>query len=150
MSLSWIVIANGSEAKIYQTQRVKLLDGSENGDNLQLITAMEHPASREKPMDLVADRAGTFESSKHDTFVEQADAKKIERENFAREIVDFLENSRTANKYDDLILIAPAAFRGIIYSIANEQLKNQVSVEVDKDYTKDNPRELVAHLQDYL
>lgn len=144
MTTTWILVANASEAYLYTAQRAKLLD---NQVSLSLINHLTHPESKEKGLDLVADKLGR---SGHGTFVESSEPKHQQADLFARELVTVLEKGRIKKHFNDLILIASSKFRGLLYKHINDHLNQMVSVDIDKDYTKDNPSKLIAHMQAYL
>ena len=54
MAITWILVANASQAKLYANA------GPKKG--LKLIKDMKHPESREKAADLVSDRPGQLHS----------------------------------------------------------------------------------------
>jgi len=136
MTISWIVVVNGSEGRIFEVQRARLLNGSENGDGLQLVETLENPEGRQKSGDLISDKPGNFKSTSSNTYVESASPKETIAERFAREIINNLETNRNMNKIDDVILVAPSAFHGTINKFLSAPLKSIISVRVEKDYTK--------------
>lgn len=144
MTTTWILVANASAADLYTTPRAKLLD---NQSSLQLINHLEHPQSREKGLDLVADKLG---HSGHGTFVESSEPKQQQADLFARELAFLLEAGRVKKSFDDLIIIAPSRFLGLLHKHINGQLKQLISIDIDKDYTKTEPAQLVAQMQNYL
>lgn len=144
MTTTWILIANASEAHLYTSQRAKLFNGSAE---LSLINNFSHPESRQKGLNLVADRLG---HSGHGTFVEAAEPKQLEADHFAKELVSMLEQGRVNNQFQDLIIAAPSKFRGLLHKYINDHLQQLLSVNIDKDYTKDKANVLVKHLQEHM
>ena len=144
MTTTWILIANATEAHLYQSPKAKLFNGMEK---LELVCEFAHPDGRKKDIDLVSDRLG---HNGHGTMIESSDLKQFEAERFARELAQSLESSRTSNSFQDLIVIAPPSFHGLLNKHFNEQLQGLVSVNVEKDYTKANERQLLSNLQGYL
>lgn len=151
MTKSCIVIANGSTAKLFIVPRSRLLNN--DGVELAIIQEFEHPETRQKASDLASDKQGHYEcrdSAGHGSFVEPTDPKEHEAEVFAREIAGDLETRRNANEFEDIILVAPPHFNGLLTKTMNQQLSTMISVSVKKDYTKFNGRELLAHLGQHL
>ncbi len=105
MATRWIVVAHSAEAKIYATDKV--------GREPVVWRTLEHPASRRKDIDLVADRPGrTFDSAgqgRH-AMATRHTPKDRESDIFAAEISELLEYGRTRSLYDELVLIAPPRF----------------------------------------
>jgi len=126
MTRSWILIANASEAKIYESPRAKILNGQ---NSLKLIEALKHSDSRKKEGELTASISG------HGNIPESANPKLQEHLLFAKEIAEKLDLARKNQNYDDLIISAPAAFLGQIKQQMNHTLKAFISTTIEKDYT---------------
>jgi len=144
MTTIWILIANASEASIYTSPKAKLFNGN---TSLSLITHFTHPQSREKDSDLVADKLG---HSGHGTLVDASDPKQLEAEIFAKELLEELEKGRIKNLFDDLMIVAPPKFSGLLNQYINGQLDQMLSLNIQKDYTKDKEQTLIAHLKEHL
>jgi len=144
MTTTWILVANASEAHLYTAQRAKLLNSN---STLSSVNDFIHPESREKGINLVADRSG---HSGHGTFVESSNPRQVEVDRFAKELVVALEQGRVSNQFQDLIIAAPAKFRGLLHKYINSQLNHLVSVNINRDYTKNGTKVLAKHLQEHL
>lgn len=140
MTKAWILVANASKAKIFTANKLKFLTGKEK---LEVVQELAHPASRKKTLEITSDKLGHY---KDGSFVELTDPKKHEAENFAREIVGALEAARVANKFDELILVVPPQFRGMMNKYLRTPLEQMISKVIEKDYTKDAQKELEKHL----
>lgn len=141
MSITWILVANASAASLYANY------GPKKG--LQKLKEFEHAASREKGHDLVSDRPGHNKShgNGHGSYVPASDPKQNEAQNFAFQLARELEQGRTANSYQRLILVASAPFMGLINSRLGNHVRALVSDSLEKDYTKVNEKELARHLE---
>ena len=140
MTTTWILVANASEARIFTVNKLKFLNGEEK---LKSVREFMHPSSRKKDTEIVSDKLGRY---KEGSFVEPTDPKKHEAENFAREIVNTLEAARVANSYDELILVVPAQFRGMMNKHLHVPLEQSIIKIIEKDYTKDSDKDLEEHL----
>lgn len=140
MTKTWILVANASKAKIFSVNKLKFLTGKEKLESVQEFT---HPASRKKDVDIASDKLGHY---KEGSFVEPTDPKKYEAESFGREIVSTLEAARVANEFDELILVVPAQFRGMMNKHLRSPLEQVISKVIEKDYTKDGEKVLEKHL----
>ena len=101
----------------------------------------------------MAGKSGKFHqcNSGYGTFVESSQAKKMESERFARELVAKLEEACNDHNLNDLILIASPSFHGMLNKcLKNSSVQQMVSVNVEKDYTKMNPQQLLTRLMDYI
>src|SRR3990167_1618558 len=125
MSHVWILVANASEAKIFQVNRLKFLMGKEP---LKFVIAFAHPESRKKDLDLTSDKLGHYQSSRagSGSFVEPTDPKKYEAESFAREIAAKLDEARVANKFESLILVVSPRFLGMLKKHIHSPLEKRI------------------------
>lgn len=136
MSVTWIVVANASQAKLYENQ------GPKKG--LQLVKEMDHPESREKAANLVSDRIGNFQGS--GSYAQPTDPKHHEMDRFASEIASELETGRVKNAFSRLVLVSSAPFIGRVKQHLTEHVKGKISDMIEKDYTKLPVKDLSGHL----
>lgn len=142
MSVTWIMVANASQAKLFTN------DGPKRG--LKLIKEFLHPASREKTSNLVSDRSGAYGGAGHGAVGQPADPKHHEAERFAQEVSKELEVGRLKNAYDRLILVASAPFMGLVNNHLPGQVRSKLSQSIDKDYTRLPVKDLAGHLEGYV
>ncbi|MBM3392753.1 MAG: host attachment protein [Betaproteobacteria bacterium] len=141
MAITWIIVANASQAKLYANT------GPKKG--LKLIKDLHHPESREKASDLVSDRPGQMHSpgSGHRASQPKTDPKTNEARHFAQELARALNHGRSSGQVERLILVAPPAFMGLINEKLDGPTANLVSDRFEKDYTKSSEKELAGHLE---
>ncbi len=144
MKNTWLLIANGSEARLYETEfRPK---------ELNLLQEFVHPESREKGTELASDKSGHFQgdsgtgASTQGSFSEATDPKEYEMERFAGELVNALDAGRTANSYQHLVIASSPKFHGLLNKKMNGQLSKLVDKHINKDLTSLNERELLERL----
>ncbi len=142
MSITWIMVANASQAKLFANLGPK--------QGLRFIKELAHPESREKTSNLVSDRSGSRTGTGHGAFVQATDPKHHEAERFAQEVSRELDDGRIRNAYDRLILVASAPFVGLINSRLPELVRSKVSEIIDKDYTRLPIKDLAGHLESYV
>jgi len=142
MSITWIMVANASQAKLFANH------GPNKG--LQFIKELTHPESREKTSNLVSDRSGSHTGTGHGAFVQATDPKHHEAELFAQEVSRELDAGRLKKAYDRLILVASASFMGLVNSQLPELVRSMVSESIDKDYTRLPVKDLAGHLESYV
>lgn len=140
MSITWIMVANASHAKLF----------SNHGPNkgLQLVKELIHPESREKASELVSDRVGNFAGS--GSYAQATPPKEHEAERFALEIAHELEQGRVSNAYEKLILVTSSHFMGLLNGRLSTQVRNKVSESINKDYTSLPVKELAGHLESFV
>ncbi|MCP5277222.1 MAG: host attachment protein [Thiobacillus sp.] len=139
MSVTWIMVANASQAKLFANH------GPKKG--LQLLKEFMHPESREKTSNLVSDRSGANSGPGHGAFIQATDPKHHEAERFAQEVARELDDGRVKNAYDRLILVASAPFMGLVNNCLPGQVRSKVSESIDKDYTRLPVKDLAGHLE---
>lgn len=150
MMIAWILVANGSEARIYQTQNIKNLHS--NRHKLELVKEFYHPESRQKDDRLASDRLGHYQSQAGGggSFVDSSEPKLYESERFAKELANTLEHGRVNNNFQELVLVSSPHFAGILNQSLSDHLSKMVVHQVNKDYTKDSDHELIDHLSKQL
>ncbi|MCW8917678.1 MAG: host attachment protein [Gammaproteobacteria bacterium] len=144
MKNTWLLIANGSEARLFETEfRPK---------SLTLLQEFHHPEAREKGGELASDRSGRYQGdfgtggASHGAFNEATDPKEYEMERFAGELVQALETGRTANSYQHLVIASSPKFHGLLNKQMGAHLSNLIDKHINKDYTSLNERELLERL----
>ena len=142
MPITWIMVANASQAKLFANH------GPNKG--LQFIKELVHPESREKTSNLVSDRSGSHTGTGHGAFVQATDPKHHEAERFAQEVTRELDDGRLNNAYDRLILVASSPFMGLVNSRLPELVRSRLSETIDKDYTRLPVKDLAGHLESYV
>lgn len=142
MQATWILVANSSEAKLFQNLK--------RFGPLEKVQEFCHPESRIKGAELASDRPGHYQSKGvgHGAFVEQSAPKEYEATRFARELADVLETGRTTNRYHRLVVVAPPQFLGQINGHMNDQVRKLVCANLQKDYTKLSEHDLLPALKD--
>lgn len=153
MSETWIIVADSSRARILSPadEEPKALDeiihyvgraGYAGPEKTSVppfneIADLVHPASQLKPQELETDRGGRVKGpganepydSRHVDFDHQR------AEEFAREIVDYLMKAHQKQLYDELVLVAPPKFLGVLRKQLPQTLRDLVADEIDREYT---------------
>lgn len=140
MTITWIMVANASHAKLFSNK------GPNKG--LELIKEFLHPESREKAAELVSDRIGNFAGS--GSYAQPTSPKEHEAERFAQEVAQELEQGRVKNAYEQLVLVTSAHFMGLLNGRISQQVKSKVTGSINKDYTQLPVKELSGHLQGHV
>ncbi|MEQ8803395.1 host attachment protein [Haliea sp.] len=142
---TWLLVANASRARLFATQA--------RPRTLTLLEEFSHPQSREKNEDLSSDRPGHFQTTSQGmdganrgAFAEPTNPKDYEHERFAAELAEHLNEGRTSNRYDNLMLVASPHFLGLLNQQLNEHVAKLATVHVSKDYTALDEAALVKKL----
>lgn len=168
MSVTWIVVADSSRARILTPHEKdpRPLDeiihyagragyaGPQKypAEHLDEVDDLVHPVGQMRRQERESDRPGRvrapgvaepYEAS-HTDFNHQM------AEEFVREIVEYLTHARQEHQFDKLILVAPPLFLGVLRKHIPKALKQLVACEIDKDYTKLTSDEIRTHLPEEL
>ena len=127
---TWILVANAATATLYSR---KALDQEPT-----VIRELVHPESRMKNAELSSDRAGHMQSSGdgHGARQPRSEPKHNEAEHFAHELAQVLTRGRTAGECEKIVLVAPAAFLGLINAALDAPTAKLVAAHFEKDYTQ--------------
>lgn len=132
----WIVISDASRARIFEAD--------EHGVSLHLVDSCEHPQSRARVRDLMADAngrkpAGTPPghrgSAARPGSAPDTDPKWVEAQKFARELAARLDSGLQRHAYDHLVVAAPPQFLGLLRHTLSDQVKARLELWLDKDLT---------------
>ena len=149
MTTYWILVANSTEATIYSALKTKL---SQNNAALEKIKAYTNLDGREKTHDHVSDKMGNYhhKAGGQGSFVESTDPKQYEFDRFARKLADELNKGRIKNAYQELIIIAPPHFHGMLNKHIDSHTKALVGINIEKDYVHLKSKELETTLIKFL
>jgi len=124
----WVLVADRARARLFEF--------ASSGQKLVEIACFDNPEARVHG--IARDRLPRVNESSggirhaiepRTTMME----KSVDR--FARSLIDELENGRTQQRYDQLILVAPPRFRGALHRHVDKPLKNCISAEISRDLT---------------
>lgn len=125
---TWIVSANQAEARIFER-----FDAS---NKLVAITSLSDPAGRSHARDLGTDKPGrSFDSAgggRH-SMEDPTPIKKQEANRFAKEIAQYLQNRRSSNSFDNLVLICGPEFLGLLQSHLDGPTEKLVTQTIKKN-----------------
>jgi len=143
-----IVVADGARARFFvPDHNAHTLVPARQAD-------MIAPESRELTHELVSDRPGRGFSAAHSTmrhaFEAPHDYHKLEKHNFTAAVAQTLEDARTRDEFDRLVLVAPRRSLGELHALLSPQVRKMVSHEVAKDLTASTPKSLWQALEKVL
>lgn len=149
MNSTWLLVANGSEARLFAFN-----DPRRPGRGVKLLDSIDHPKSRQKGSDLASDRPGAYLSAaagtSHGAYSDTSDPKGDERDRFSRELAEILAEAHQSQRFKRLVLVAPPQMHGLLNRHLDKNVQQTVSQHIDKDYTKLAERELVSQVSSRL
>lgn len=144
-SYAWIVVADSARARFFSVDSPTA--------PLTPIEHLVHPESRLHDRDLTSDRPGrSFDSEgegRHATGT-SVSPKEQESIRFARTVADHLEQGRREGNYDRLIVVADPRFLGELRDAVGTEIEKLVSLELNKDLTKEADEDIRRHLPERL
>lgn len=145
MTTTWILIAHRGGAR--------LLAHTGPGSDLQLVEDIPHPEGRLKDGDINADKPGrAFDivgAGRHAMSKEQSPTERI-TEQFAKVLVERLQQGRNDNRYDALVLVAEPRFLGELRAALDAPTAALVTATLDKNLGGIETRDLAARLADVV
>jgi protein required for attachment to host cells len=144
VSVTWVIVADGSRARFFQRNKDRTLEE---------FDAMVSPEQRLREGDLASDRAGrTFDSrgSGRHAMEPAHSARDHAADVFAQHLAEHIEDARVAGYLDRLVLIAPPKFLGKLRSSLCANALALVVHSVDKELTTASTEEVAGHLPDFL
>ena len=165
MSATWILVADAARARIFNPQPPKprkkvdfagragrIVPDKPQSDELEEVAALVHPDSELKGREIVSDAPGSFQEragGRH-SGDPQTDLKHQAARSFATQVVAYLEKARQERRFDRLVLVAAPLFLGTLRERLTSPLRQMISLEIDKDYTKLRPGEIHSRLPEQL
>lgn len=151
---TWVLVCNAARGVLYTTDTQL--------QKLEELAQFEHPESRAKARDLYTDDVG----SRYDAHAvggrnggnhqrsgmePHTEFHRIEAEKFAREVAEALRSGRVRNRFEQLIVVAPPRFLGLLRGEIDTDTARAVVEELPHDWTSvTHTRELLDRLRDAL
>jgi protein required for attachment to host cells len=146
MRTTWIVAADSSRARIFETHGMR--------EHLREIEDFANPAGRGSDLDLTSDSRGRFygrgNSFQANTGEPIADQVQHETELFSKQVSEFLDKARSEHRYDSLCLIAYPKFLGMMRQNLSKEVQKLVKDEVPKDISGLDAREIENYFRNKL
>jgi protein required for attachment to host cells len=145
MRKTWVLVADSARARLFTTQTPK--------GPLQEFEDLVHPESRMHPGEINTDRPGrAFDrmgQGRH-AVGSVTSPKEHEAEEFARLIADRLEAGRNAGQFEQLVLVAPPDFLGLLRKAISHPAAKLISREISKNLAQRSAEDIRALLPEYL
>jgi protein required for attachment to host cells len=142
MKRTWILVANSARACCFE--RGSIAGGVER------LRSFECPESRAKAKDLETDRAG-YEEMGHGrgsaSFGHGSGRRAKVREQFARDLAEFLNAGIAQQRCAALVLMASPMFLGRIKAYLSEPATKMVAASIGRDLTGLDPAALARRLR---
>ncbi|MEM5495621.1 host attachment family protein [Hoeflea sp. AS16] len=127
----WVLIADGEKALFLEN------NGTPDNPDLRVFNGFEQPNPRTSEQG--ADRPGRLSDgagSAHRSAVQETDWHRLAKHEFAHKIAALLERDAQANRYEQLIIVAPAVIMGELRKSLSDSVTSRIVAEVAKDLTR--------------
>lgn len=142
MNTRWIVAADSSKARIFKALA---------GKKMEELETLTHPESRLTDRDMVSDRPGLSMDrggeGRHG-LEPSTDPKRQAAANFARIVAANLDKARSLQKYQELVIVAPPAFLGMLRDQFSKQVAQAIIREIPKNISVLSPAEIQKHIKE--
>jgi protein required for attachment to host cells len=155
MATTWIVAADSSRARILQVadreqhlvEIADLLNPEGRAANRDLVT--DEPGRRRPPHAATKALAGGSPGlgPQQGNDPQETTPTRHMTELFVKKVAEYLDKARTLNQFDELYLIAPPKFLGLLRAELSKELEKRVRDTLSKDLSWLNVRELEAYLK---
>ncbi len=146
MGMQWVVVADSSRARIFQT--------AGNMEQLQEVQDLLNPEGRMDGADLRHDAKGRFygkgERAQAHTGEPNEAREACDADQFSREICRVLADACDAHRYDSLVVVAPPAFLGRLRHALPERVERRVARQLDREITGWDGVQVSAYLKQVL
>ncbi len=144
MKLTWILVADSTRARIFTADTPS--------SPLEEIEDFSHAEGRLHDREITSDLPGRIKSvgGGGHAFEQPTDPKKHEADNFSHHVAQFLEDAHNTNRFEQLLIVAPPTFLGLLRNQLPEPIKRLVCFELDKEITRQSAAEIRQHLPEYL
>lgn len=129
---TWIVVADSAIARIF------LANGKKRW---QAVDELEHPQSRAKTPELVTEMPALDAGDEL--------PKEQEARVFARELGNRLTLAAHARRFDDLVLVAPPEFMGLLRRELGPPVRGKLRQAITKDLAQLHRQELEERLSEW-
>ncbi len=133
-----VIVADNARARIF-TSGTAIRE-------LQEVEGFAHPEAHLANSDLVGDSSGKS-VDQHGSLDPASDAREIEAQSFARLLGRHLKDLHNQQHFEQLILVAPPRFLGMLRKELASPLDKLVSQSIDKDLTTATLEQIIDHLK---
>ena len=133
-----VIVADNARARIFTSDDVI--------NHLLEQEAYVHPEARLKNRDLVGDAAGKTRDT-HGSLDPATSPKDHEAQNFAKLLAKHLKDMHSDQHFEQLILIAPPHFLGMLRKELPENLERLIEKTISKDLTTASVDDIIDYIK---
>lgn len=133
-----VIVADNARARIFTSSSVI--------SELEEVEGFVHPEAHLSNSDLVGDSAGKS-VDQHGSLDPPTSAKAAEAQGFAKMLGKHLKQLHNQQHFEQLILIAPPGFLGMLRKELASPLDRLVSLSIDKDLTAATVEQIIDYIK---
>jgi protein required for attachment to host cells len=133
-----VIVADSARARIFASHSALR--------HLEEVEGFAHPEAHKSNRDLASDSAGKS-VDQHGALESATSPKAHEAENFARMLAQHLKDLHNQQHYEQLVLIAPPQFLGLLNKQLPKPLDKLVTKTVDKDLTTHSIEDIIGYIE---
>ncbi len=146
MSTQWVVVADRSRARVFQT---------EGGlDQLQEVQDLLNPEGRQDESEFRHDAKGRYYGKGERYQAHTAEphvTKEIhDEEMFSREVSQLLDEGCDMQRYDTLVMIAPPQFLGMLRKQLSRRVEERITQQLGLELANWNAPQIRDYLKQHL
>lgn len=140
-TVDWVLVADRSRARIYETTSTKR--------SLSQLISFDHVEGRLHRQDMESDQEGRLclPGGAGASPEPREDAKHREARRFASELCDYLDAACRKDQFDQLIVVAPPFFLGVLRHHLPTNLKSRITCEYDQELLPLSDAQILVRLE---
>jgi len=131
----WVVCCDSASCKIYEYKKQ---------DHFDMIHSIDQAEGKLRTSDLASDRPGKFKkkSTKVSMLAQPSDPKEIIIMEHLKDIASLINNSRTNNKFENLVIVASPKTSGHLIQELDKNTSDKITHNIQKDLMHLSEKEL--------
>ena len=146
MSKQWIMIADRSRARIFESDR--------NFDELREIEDLLNPQGRQNDAELHHDAKGRYygrgKPHQGDTAESPVSQREHHEEAFSRRLMQLLAEGCDKQRYNSLVMVAPPEFLGFLRKHVPKRVEQHITGQLRNNLSSLPIREIGTYLKKHL
>ncbi len=142
---TWILVADGARARIFETDTPDTRQLTEIQDFANTAAKGRNAEEEPEPLRRFGGGGESGSGPAHTGEPAETPAERAIR-TFSNDVGDFLDQACTARRYKKLILVAPPKFLGAMRKTLSKETRDTVDKEIVKDITWLDERDITAYV----
>ena len=138
--MTWVLLLNSNECRLFSF--------SKKHPQLDLLKEIHHPENKGKNEEIVSDRPGHYDAdgTSGGSYAPHTNPKEVKVDQFIQEVCHLLDEGRTHQQFEQLIVIAPPKVHGHLSQHLNKNVEKLITQHIQKDLVFMKQHELLDFL----